>query len=359
MKKVLRLFIALLGLGVGCGIVAIVIYSFRFPGYEYVMRYTTMSEVLIALYVIVGFVSGLIFYILSPRIIEGIDGFFRSVDRKFTEMPALDILFGAMGILIGMLAAFLLSFLVNKIQNQTASTVISMILYFLLGYTGCRIAVTRGSEIVEGGRHRKLAGKSTGACPKVLDTSVIIDGRILDICKTGFIEGQLVVPAFVLKELRHIADSADALKRSRGRRGLDILKEMQRELSNEIVVEERDYEDVDEVDVKLLRLALDLNGVLMTNDYNLNKVAAVQNMRVLNINDLANAIRPILLPGEELTLQIVKEGKEQGQGIGYLPDGTMVIIEAGKKRIGETVDLSVTSSLQTSAGRMIFARIRS
>jgi len=192
----------------------------------------------------------------------------------------------------------------------------------------------------------------------VLDTSVIIDGRIYDICKTGFVEGQIVVPAFVLKELRHIADSSDAIKRTRGRRGLDILHSMQRELEQRVCVVEQDYDDVDEVDLKLLRLAGDMGGILVTNDYNLNKVAAVQNTPVLNINELANALRSVLLPGEELSLSIVKEGKEAGQGIGYLPDGTMVIVENGRKHIGETADLVVTSALQTSAGRLVFAKLR-
>ena len=192
----------------------------------------------------------------------------------------------------------------------------------------------------------------------MLDTSVIIDGRIYDICKTGFLEGKIIIPAFVLKELRHIADSSDAMKRSRGRRGLDILHSMQRELEQRVSVEDKDYEDVDEVDLKLLRLATDLGGILVTNDYNLNKVAAVQNTPVLNINDLANAVRSVLLPGEELPLAIAKEGKEAGQGIGYLPDGTMVIVENARRHIGETLDIVVTSALQTSAGRLVFAKLR-
>jgi uncharacterized protein YacL len=187
---------------------------------------------------------------------------------------------------------------------------------------------------------------------------VIIDGRIYDICKTGFLEGKIVIPSFVLKELRHIADSSDSMKRARGRRGLDILRAMQQELEQRVAVEEKDYEETDEVDLKLLRLAADLGGILVTNDYNLNKVAAVQNMPVLNINDLSNAVRSVLLPGEELPLLIVKEGKESGQGVGYLPDGTMVIVENTRKHIGETLDIVVTSALQTSAGRLVFAKLR-
>lgn len=194
------------------------------------------------------------------------------------------------------------------------------------------------------------------ACPKVLDTSVIIDGRIFDICKAGFLEGELVIPSFVLDELRHIADSADSLRRNRGRRGLDILQKIREELDCPVRVEDWD-EDGAEVDVKLLRLAKRLNGAVMTNDYNLNKVAGVAKVPVLNINELAGALRPVVLPGEEMAVRIVREGKEPGQGVAYLDDGTMVVVENGR-RVGETLDVEVTTVLQTSAGRMIFTRIK-
>ena len=192
--------------------------------------------------------------------------------------------------------------------------------------------------------------------PKVLDTSVIIDGRIYDICQTGFIEGKLVIPSFVLEELRHIADSADSLKRNRGRRGLDILNSIQNELDIEVEIWEEDFHGVAEVDSKLLKLATLLSGQVVTNDYNLNKVAEFQRVPVLNINELANAVKPMLLPGEEMTLLISKIGKEQNQGIGYLDDGTMIVVENGKNYIGDSIDVVVTSVLQTAAGRMIFAK---
>lgn len=359
MRRFLRILLALVGLGVGCGIVALILHTMRFPGYDYVMRYTTNSIALIAIYVIVGFLFGLITYILSPSIIDGIGAFFHTIEARLTEMPALDILFGVLGLMIGLLLAFLLSLIIRLIELPWLSGILTLLVYVFCGYYCAHIGVSRRAELLGGISHRRaLKTMTDGAQPKVLDTSVIIDGRIFDICKTGFLEGRLVVPAFVLKELRHIADSADTMKRNRGRRGLDILKNMQEELHQPVIIEEKDYDDVDEVDVKLLRLALETGGVLVTNDYNLNKVAAVQSMRVLNINDLANAIRPVLLPGEELSLSIVKEGKESGQGVGYLPDGTMVIVENAKKRIGDTCELVVTSALQTSAGRMIFARLK-
>lgn len=362
MRKVLRILLALVGIGVGCGIVAWVLYSFKCPGYDYVLRYTTIPAVMIALYVVVGILFGIIFYLLSPKIIDGVRGFFQRLETRLTEMPALDILFGVLGIMLGLLLAFLLSLIVRTINVPILPEIITLLLYVVCGYYGGYVGVTRRSEFMEGMPPRKghLAKgiSADGARPKLLDTSVIIDGRIYDICKTGFLEGQIVIPSFVLKELRHIADSSDAMKRARGRRGLDILHALQRELEQRVCVVEREYDDVDEVDLKLLRLATDMGGILVTNDYNLNKVAAVQNMPVLNINDLANAIRSVLLPGEELPLAIVKEGKEAGQGVGYLPDGTMVIVENGKRHIGETADLVVTSALQTSAGRLVFAKLK-
>ncbi len=355
MRKILRIFISAVGLSVGCGVVALVLYNVKYPGYAYVMRYTTMTPVLIGIYTVAGISFGLIFYFLSPHIIDGVQRFFRRTENWLHSTPALDILFGVLGLILGLLLAFFVSLALRAISIPVLPEMISVLLYLWFGYLGCHFGVARRSDIMQGVRG---AAADAGARPKVLDTSAIIDGRIYDVCKAGFMEGTLVIPAFVLKELRHIADSSDAMKRNRGRRGLDIIKSMQETLEQPVSVEERDYEDVDEVDAKLLRLAADLGGVLVTNDYNLNKVAAVQKMRVLNINDLANAIKPVLLPGEEITLTIVKEGKEPGQGIGYLEDGTMVIVDGGKRHIGEMRQLIVTSALQTSAGRMIFARLK-
>ena len=189
-----------------------------------------------------------------------------------------------------------------------------------------------------------------------MDTSVIIDGRIFDICQTGFVEGPLVIPGFVLNELRHISDSADGLKRNRGRRGLDILNKIQKELSIETQIYEEDFPKIAEVDAKLLKLAQVLNGKVVTNDFNLNKVAEFQGVPVLNINELANAIKPVLLPGEEMKVVVMKDGKEASQGIAYLDDGTMIVVEGGRKFISEEIMVVVTSVLQTAAGRMIFAK---
>jgi uncharacterized protein YacL len=193
--------------------------------------------------------------------------------------------------------------------------------------------------------------------PKILvDTSVIIDGRIADVCETGFLEGKLVVPRFVLREIQQIADSPDALRRNRGKRGFEILQRLQRLPRVTLEVEDREFPQVRAVDEKLLELARAVSGTVVTNDYNLNKMAEVSGVSVLNVNDLANALKPALLPGETLRLHVLREGKEAGQGIAYLDDGTMVVVDHGKRLIGQTVDASVTSVLQTSAGRMVFAR---
>jgi len=187
---------------------------------------------------------------------------------------------------------------------------------------------------------------------------VIIDGRIADICDTGFMEGNLIVPRFVLDELQHIADSSDSMKRSRGRRGLDILNRMQKSAGMNIEVVDQDFPKIKGVDGKLVALAKKMGGKIITNDFNLNKVAELQGIRILNVNELANALKPVVLPGEMMTVKIIKEGKEPGQGVAYLDDGTMVIVDNAVKRQGETVEVLVTSVLQTTAGRMIFSEIK-
>ncbi|MBR3018584.1 MAG: TRAM domain-containing protein [Clostridia bacterium] len=231
----------------------------------------------------------------------------------------------------------------------------ALVLYGCLMLIGARTAKQYAASVR---LNSAVAQTAPEACPKVLDTSVIIDGRVFDICKAGFLEGELVIPAFVLDELRHIADSADSLRRARGRRGLDILQKIREELDCPVRIEEEEDTDEAEVDVKLLRLAKRLNGAVMTNDYNLNKVAGVAKVPVLNINELAGALRPVVLPGEEMTVRIVRDGKEPGQGVAYLDDGTMVVVENGRRRVGDTLDVEVTTVLQTSAGRMIFTRIK-
>jgi uncharacterized protein YacL len=217
--------------------------------------------------------------------------------------------------------------------------------------------------IAIGARERREAGgaewlrEGYGSSPKILDTSVIIDGRIADICETGFLEGPLIVPQFVLKELQHIAGSSDTLKRNRGRRGLDILQRIQKNFESDVRIVDHDFPKIRDVDAKLVALGKTLKGKVLTNDFNLNKVAELQGVPVLNINQLANAVKPVVLPGEVMNVYVLKEGKEYGQGVAYLDDGTMVVIDNARKYLTQHVDVSVTSVLQTTAGRMIFAEL--
>jgi uncharacterized protein YacL len=234
----------------------------------------------------------------------------------------------------------------------------------MLGFFGVVVATKKGKDLIPAwlsarrGGTGKTKGKGSDASPKIFDTSVIIDGRIADIMKTGFIEGPIVIPEFVLVELRHIADSSDSLKRNRGRRGLDILNRIRTEYGVDIYNTEADksLDEIPEVDVKLLKLAQVLRGKVVTNDFNLNKVATIKGVEVLNINELANTLKPVVLPGEDMNIFPVKEGKENNQAVAYLDDGTMIVVEEGRRFIGKAVDVLVTSVLQTSAGRMIFAK---
>ncbi len=223
-------------------------------------------------------------------------------------------------------------------------------------YGGLLVGAQKGRHLSSASILRLFKGEAPEVNQKILDTSVIIDGRIADVCETGFVEGTLIVPQFILRELQHVADSPDPLKRARGRRGLDILHRMQKMSSIQVRIIEEDFPKIREVDSKLLALAKLLNAKVITNDYNLNKLAQVQGVQVLNINELANALRPVVLPGAMMTLQVIKEGKERDQGVGYMEDGTMVVVENGRRYIGQSIEVVVTSVLQTTAGRMIFTK---
>jgi uncharacterized protein YacL len=310
----------------------------------------------------VSLAFGIIFFIISPTIIRLGRKVVSMVEIELQSVPASDIVLGTVGLIIGLIVAFLASQPFYNFEIPYLGTVISIVLYLLLGYLGVKIPTRKKDDfsslasIFKRGTSKDKIQKTSKVSPKILDTSVIIDGRIADICRTGFIEGPLVIPEFVLEELRHIADSSDALKRNRGRRGLDILNKIQKEINIEVVIDPRDFDDINEVDSKLLRLAQVIEGKVVTNDFNLNKVAEFHGVEVLNINELANAVKPIVLPGEEMVVQVIKDGKESGQGVAYLDDGTMIVVDGGKKHIGETIGVMVTSVLQTAAGRMIFAK---
>lgn len=272
--------------------------------------------------------------------------------RKGTGKQAL---FAFFGLVAGLITSSILSLTLLFLFDQKMIFNISMIFLLAFSYMGFIVGWIKGEEIELINVKKRNDKKIT--YNKILDTSVIIDGRISDIAETGFLEGDLIVPKFVLKELQQVADSPDPLKRSRGRRGLDILNTLRQSKKTIIRITDEDFLDVKEVDNKLLKLAKQISGIIITNDYNLNKIAEFQGVRVLNVNELSNAVKPIVLPNEELRINIVKEGKDQKQGIAYLDDGTMIVIDNGKDKIGQEVNVIVTSILQTPAGRMIFTQL--
>lgn len=284
------------------------------------------------------------------------------ITKLFATISSARLLSGTFGLILGLLLGRLITDAWLTIQPYGAFWVNALPIAF--GLAGHQLALAKTDDFKRIWHHAFRPATTTKAAPtkrehKILDTSVIIDGRIADICRTQFLEGTLVIPEFVLEELQHIADSSDLLKRNRGRRGLDILNRIQKERDVKVLIYEGDFEDMTEVDSKLVKLAKVLGGKVVTNDYNLNKVCELQGVPVLNINDLANAVKPIVLPGEEMVVQLIKEGKEHGQGVAYLDDGTMIVVEGGRSYIGLTLEVVVTSVLQTSAGRMIFARPQS
>ena len=314
-------------------------------------------------YVAGAFVGAIVGDILSHFILRLIWAALHRIEFSLSGLSGQDLLAGTIGLLIGLIIANLIGLAFARLPIIGAYGPIVFNLVF--GYAGMSIAVRKKTEIsallssFRFGKQSKdkTVKKDVGPVGKLLDTSSIIDGRIAELCATGFLEGPLLVPVFVLEELQLIADSSDLLKRTKGRRGLDILKQMQEDRHVQVDIISDDFEDAQGVDSKLIRLGRQLGAKVITNDYNLNKVAELQGVIVLNINDLANAMKPARVPGEEMNVLIVKAGKEENQGIAYLDDGTMIVVENGEKYIGMNIPVTVTSVLQTSAGRMIFVKV--
>lgn len=284
-------------------------------------------------------------------------------EQYLQRTPTQDLVMGSVGLIIGLIIANLIGNLLSFLG--LVGKLMWILITLLLSYLGLSIGIKKREELLalfasfpKFGKDRALKSELKAGHFKILDTSVIIDGRIAELCESGFIEGIMLIPAFVLEELRHIADSPDLLKRNRGRRGLDILNKMRKDVDIKVQIYDnnRGLEDVAEVDTKLVKLAQKLGGKIITNDYNLNKVAELHGVKVLNINELANAVKPVVLPGEEMIVQLVKDGKEIGQGVAYLDDGTMIVVDNGKRYMNQTIPVLVTSVLQTAAGRMIFAK---
>ena len=337
-------------------------------------------------------VGGLAGWFISPFLIGKLKNFTLFVEKQLSKMPINDVIAGAVGLAIGLIIANLLGNAFARIP--IIGSYFPIIFSIVLGYLGVRLTIKKRKELsgsfdfikeILRNREAAKAAKEVKEEEKVveppaerakvnlvklqehknknyklLDTNVIIDGRIADICKTGFLEGTLLIPVFVLEELQYIADSSDTLRRVRGRRGLDVLQKIREDESNHLEVEimNVDFDDVQGVDSKLVRLAQKLGGKIITNDFNLNKVAQLRGVEVLNINELSNAVKPVVIPGETMRVQVVKDGKEPGQGVAYLDDGTMIVIENGHRYLSRTISVEVTSALQTSAGRMIFAKPR-
>lgn len=305
--------------------------------------------------------GGVVGFVMAPWISKWIIQTTTWIEQKLQKTPMQDIAGGVIGLIIGLIIAVLLGSAFSAIQ--LVGDIIKTVGALLFGYLGLSLGVKKKDELLSFLHlpkfNREKANKTDITVPNnsnILDTSVIIDGRIADICKSGFIEGQLIIPNFVLEELRHIADSSDLLKRNRGRRGLDILNKIRKELNIKVFIDEQDFEEISEVDSKLVKLAQVRGAKVLTNDYNLNKIAELQGVTVLNINELANAVKPVVLPGEEMIVQVIKDGKENAQGVAYLDDGTMIVVDNGKRYMGQTISVLVTSVLQTAAGRMIFAK---
>lgn len=304
--------------------------------------------------------GGSLLLLTTTWLVNYVASLIRWTEDRLQRTPLADIMGSTVGMVIGLLVAYLFGPEIRVIP--LVGFVVQFFVGILLAYWGLRIGLTKREDLLSlfsgklnaKDKDRKTTYKVGEA--KLLDTSVIIDGRIADLVQTGFLDGVLVIPSFVLGELQHIADSSDVLKRNRGRRGLDVLNMIQKDSKVKVQIVEHDYEEIQEVDSKLVRMAKETGGKVVTNDFNLNKVCELQGVPVLNINDLANALKPVVLPGEELKVQVIKDGKEYNQGVAYLDDGTMIVIEGGREYIGGKLDVLVTSVLQTSAGRMIFAK---
>lgn len=362
-KKVMRIIASILGLALGS------LALFSAQRMDLVSLPGGLTDGLI--YLAVGIFFAIITYILSPTISSWVSRITKNIELELEAIPIQDVIFGAIGLIVGLIIAFFISQPLAYIP--IFGTVLSVLVYVILGYLGMRVLVrarpdlmaslaklTKASKDKEEDLELEEFKQRKNLPPtnyKILDTSVIIDGRLADVIKAGFIEGVIIVPNFVLLELQHIADSSDELRRQRGRRGLDTLKEIQNQDKVAVEISHKSYDEMEEVDSKLLAMAKDLNAKLLTNDYNLNKVADVTGVEVLNINELTNAVKAPVIHGQKIKVKLVKEGSEKNQGIAYMDDGTMIVVEDGLDYLGQNVDVVVSSVIQTSAGKMIFSKL--
>jgi uncharacterized protein YacL len=355
MKKFIRIILGFFGSFIGYEVVKLLGLATEFSGsiQEELDTFFTSTQFI---GILLGFLFGffILFYLLE-KILQLLISF----ENFLKELSWRKIVVGILGLAAGLLLAILINFSFSGIlKTSTVGKYIGLLVNIVFAYLGFSLFVYKEKDILKFLKQEDNPHNIFGSVisNKILDTSVIIDGRIADVAKSGFVEGTLIVPEFVLEELRHIADSSETLKRNRGRRGLDILKQMQKEPHVNIQILTQDFDDIQEVDSKLVKLAQIMDARIVTNDFNLNKVAELHGVRVLNINELANAVKPIVLPGEEMNVKVIKEGKEDGQGVAYLDDGTMIVVDDGINFMNQRVSVLVTSILQTAAGRMIFAK---
>lgn len=370
MKKMFNIIVSLVGITLGYALADLIVRTASIS--------TEGNVVVYVIYGITMLIGGVLFYLITPIISNKVKELIDLLDDFITKQPKDSLLIGAIGIIIGIIFAFMLSFTVTTLNLpgvlQPLKILVLVILYIVGASLGYRISMRYKDDITKTFHRRKLSedkidkfeskdaemisvlekGQITS---KLLDTSVLIDGRIQQIAETGFIEGDIIVPNFVLEELQTIADSADDLKRERGRRGLDIVNSLRNSTKVNFKNSDLNYEDTTEVDIKLLKYANQTGSTIITNDFNLNKLAVVQGIKVLNINDLANSVKTVVIPGEKMIVNIIKEGKEKNQGLAYLDDGTMIVVEEAKHLIGEHVQVMVSTVLQTAAGKMIFTKL--
>ena len=354
--RIARWFVTIIGL---IGGFALTHYSLG--PLETILGFTLTVTDRTSIVTLVSVLGGLLGYAGSVPLLNSVWRGTSWAENRLERMAMPDILAGVAGLITGLIINLLIAGQLARIP--WAGSFLPTGTAIVLGYLGLSVGIKKREEIgnllgLLVPRLRSDRVRDLGGGLKLLDTSVIIDGRIADVCKTGFIEGPLAVPVFVLEELRHVADASDPLKRNRGRRGLDVLDVIQKLGSPVVQIMDRDPGGNEEVDSKLVRLAKTMRAKIITNDYNLNRVAQLHGVKVLNLNELANSLKPVVLPGEDMSVQVIRDGKEQGQGVGYLDDGTMIVVEGGRKFIGETVPVQVTSVYQTGAGRMIFAKPR-
>lgn len=364
-RGILRLVFSLIGGGIGFAIARILATVLpKFFG-------SISNGLIYGLYIALTIVVGIIFYLLYGSAERGLINLVNSIDSDIRKLSAADFILGSIGLLVGLLISALIGILIARIEIPILSGMLTIFVYIIVISTSISIFVRRKEDFknffksikekrneLKDDIQKDINQSKENLYQKVVDTSVIIDGRIQDIMATGFIDGKVIIPTFVLVELQYIADSEDSEKRQRGRRGLDILNNLRKNYPNQVQVMEFKREEKMPVDLLLLKVAEEIDASVLTNDYNLNKVAGVKGIKVLNINDLANAVKPVVLPGEIMTVKITGEGTEEGQGVGYLNDGTMIVVMNGVKFIGKTVEVSVQSVLQTSAGRLIFAKVK-